>query len=612
MYPGPALNGLGTLDFTIGTLAGGATATITLSGTADQAGLLTNRATIARADGGLITSNSATAVTPVIPPSLSIADVSLFDGDSGTTNAIFNVTLSPAFTQIATVQYATSNLTAIAGTDYFSTNGMLTFPPGATNQTIAVRVIGSARNKPDNTFAVNLFNPTNVIVARSQGIGTILNDDPLPYLSVSDATVAKPEAGTTNAIFNVSLTPPSGQSVSVGFETADGTAIGDNDYVPVSTSLTLAPGQTNLAVMVVVTNHATAKPSQFFYVYLYSASNAKIDRDTGSGTIVTALPGQVDHFDWDPISSPQISGRSFAVTVRARDFFGGLADGFNGAAALGGFFVVTYRTNTFFGNTSYTVTGQAGDTYGYSFTSKTNMTVTAFRHFSGSKISLWTETGDLLASTNFASAEGTWSETPLAVPVQLFAGHTYRLGFYAAGNQAYGSYDLDSDYSDATIQQAYYAGGDTFPNLPDSIHYALVDIRYTVGIPVPLAVSPTNTGAFANGVWSGSLLIPQAATNASLIADDGLNHIGVSAPFDVIAPPLPPPLLQAVGVNAGAVQLTWGAVSGHRYQVQYKTNLNQTDWLNLGGPTNATTGSLWLSDPVGADPQRFYRIQVLP
>ncbi len=612
VYPGPGLNGLGALDFSIGTLAGGATATIILSGTADQAGMLTNRATIARADGGIITRNSATAVTPVIPPSLSIQDVSLFDGDSGTTNALFNVTLSCPAAQTATVQYATMNLTAIAGADYFSTNGTLTFAPGATNQTIAVRVIGSPLNKPDNTFAVNLLDPTNVIVARSQGIGTILNDYPLPYLSVSDATVVKPDAGTTNAVFNVSLTPPSGQSVAVGFETADGTALGDLDYVPVSTDLIFAPGQTNLTVTVVVTNHASAKPSQFFYATLYSASNAKIDRNTGAGTIVTALPGQMDHFDWDPISSPQISGRPFTVILRARDFFDGPAGGFSGTAALSGFFAVTSRTNTFFGNASYEATGPAGDTYGYSFTPKINMTVAAFRHFSGGKILLWTDAGNLLASTNYADTEGTWSETPLAVPVQLLAGHTYRLGFYAAGNLAYGSFSLASDHADATLQQSYYAAGDAFPNLPDTVHYALVDIRYAVPIPVPLPVSPTNSGVFASGVWSGSLLIQPLATNASLTADDGFNHIGGSNPFDVIATPLPLPSLQAVGVHAGAVQLTWGAVSGLWYQIQFKTNLNQTDWLNLGGPTNATTGSLWLTDPIGADSQRFYRIQAMP
>lgn len=88
-------------------------------------------------------------------------------------------------------------------------------------------------------------------------------------------------------------------------------------------------------------------------------------------------------------------------------------------------------------------------------------------------------------------------ETPLAVPVQLVAGHTYRLGFFTAGNQAYGSYGLASDYADATLHQAYLAGGDAFPNSPDVIHYALVDIRYAVGIPAPMAVSPTNTGPFA-------------------------------------------------------------------------------------------------------------------
>src|SRR5205814_3966469 len=66
------------------------------------------------------------------------------------------------------------------GSDYISTNGTVTFAPGVTVQTIVVKVIGELLNETDETFFVNLSNPTNAVLADTQATGTILNDDPLP------------------------------------------------------------------------------------------------------------------------------------------------------------------------------------------------------------------------------------------------------------------------------------------------------------------------------------------------------------------------------------------------------------------------------------------------
>ncbi len=356
VYPGPGLNGGGSINFNIGTLPGGNTATIVISGTAGVVGLMTNRVTISRADGGAIANSNATLVTSVILPLLAINDVSVTEDGS---NAIFNVSLSPALAATASVNFAASNLTAFAGTNYVATNGTLMFAPGVTNQTITVRVIDDLTDDPDLTFAVNLSNPTNAVVSQPQGIGTIINVDPLPYFSVSDATVVTPNSGTTNAVFTFSLSQLSGYSVSLYYSTGDGSAIGYSngsdiylDYLPTNNYLTFAPGQTNLSVSVLVTSHISAKPSQSFSMNTSSVSYAKILRGTGTGTIITALPGQLDHFSWGAISSPQSNGIPFTATVYARDFFDGPATNFSGAAALTAFSVNSYRTNTFLGSQS--------------------------------------------------------------------------------------------------------------------------------------------------------------------------------------------------------------------------------------------------------------------
>jgi uncharacterized repeat protein (TIGR01451 family) len=534
IYPGPGVNGGGTLNFNLDALAAGSTATIVISGTADSAGLITNRVMVFGADPDANPNDNIVAtVTTVIRPALSINGMVLVEGNSGATNAIFNVTLSPSPAQPATVHFATSNLTAIAGADYFATNGLLAFSPGVSNLTIAIRVIGDLLNEPDETFAVYLSNPTNATIATGTGIGTILNDDPLPYISVTDATVVKPDAGTTSAGFNVRLSIPSGQPVTVNFSTSDGTAIGGSDYVYTNNSLTFNPGQTNKTVSVTVANHVSVKPSQAFQFNLSSPSNAKIAHSPGLGTIITALPGRLDNFVWNFIPSPQSNGLPFAVTINAQDFFNGPVTNFSGRVALSGSWTDAYRTNTLFGDIGYTAIAGSGATYGNSFTPKTNLIVTHFRHYSGTKVSLWTDAGVLLASQNVTSVPGTWKETPLSSPVQLLAGHTYRLGFYTPGDPAYGRFDQDSSYLDATIQQEFYADGDEFPNIADTARWVFVDIRYRVGDLVSLPVNPMVSGNFTNGAWSGGVNVQLPATNVTLFADDGAGHSGYSLPFDV-------------------------------------------------------------------------------
>lgn len=111
---------------------------------------------------------------------LSINDVAVTEGNTGTANAVFTVTLSAASTQTVTVNFATANGTtnpATAGSDYTLTNGTLTFTPGQTSKTISVPVIGDTMVESNETFFVNLSAPTNATITKARGIGTITDDD---------------------------------------------------------------------------------------------------------------------------------------------------------------------------------------------------------------------------------------------------------------------------------------------------------------------------------------------------------------------------------------------------------------------------------------------------
>jgi hypothetical protein len=110
---------------------------------------------------------------------LSINDVTLTEGNSGTKNATFTVTLSGETFQPVTVNYATANGTATAGSDYTATTGTLIFNvnPGETSKQITVSILGDTLAESDETFFINLSNPINATIADNQGITTITNDD---------------------------------------------------------------------------------------------------------------------------------------------------------------------------------------------------------------------------------------------------------------------------------------------------------------------------------------------------------------------------------------------------------------------------------------------------
>lgn len=114
-------------------------------------------------------------------PSLSINDVTIAEGDTGTTQALFTVNLSWVPAATFTVDYATTDGTAIAGSDYTSASGTLTFTPtGPLSQTISVSVIPDAIGEANETFQVvlsNLSDPANAKIADNQGTATIVNDD---------------------------------------------------------------------------------------------------------------------------------------------------------------------------------------------------------------------------------------------------------------------------------------------------------------------------------------------------------------------------------------------------------------------------------------------------
>lgn len=217
-------------------------------------------------------------------PSLSIDDVAV---DEAAGNAVFTVTRAGLTGQLVSVDYTTSDGTAIAGDDYTMGSGPLSFAPGETSQTIAVPVLEDALLEADETFGVTLSNAINASIVKAAGIGTITDND-TPSLSIDDVTVD--EAGGT-AVFTVSRTGPGAPAVTVDYTSSDASASAGADYTPpVGGPLSLASGVTSRTIAVPILEDALIEGDETFNITLSNAVNATLADASGLGTIFDNEP----------------------------------------------------------------------------------------------------------------------------------------------------------------------------------------------------------------------------------------------------------------------------------------------------------------------------------
>ncbi|GAA4804274.1 putative Ig domain-containing protein [Lysobacter hankyongensis] len=315
--------------------AGSTTGTITVNPTAD--------ATIETNETVTLTLNAGAGYTVGVPnsatgtilnddlPNLVINDVTANEGNAGITNFTFTVSLSaPAGPGGVTFDIATANGSAVGGSDYvINTLTGQTIPAGSSTYTFTVLVNGDTLNEPSETFFVNVTNVINAVVVDGQGVGTIVNDDPLPSLSINDVTVLEGNAGTVNAVFTVTLNAASGQTVNVNYATADGTATQPADYTNTSGTLTFSIGTTTQTITVPVIGETVPEANETFFVNLSGATNATIADNQGVGTItnddvpVTVSPATLPNgavaaaYSQTVTASGGVAPYNFAITAGA-------------------------------------------------------------------------------------------------------------------------------------------------------------------------------------------------------------------------------------------------------------------------------------------------------
>jgi chitinase len=220
------------------------------------------------------------------PPTLSISDAQVSEGDAGTKQMLFTVSLSRAVTSTVAVTYATQDGTATAGSDFTAASGTLRFAAGEVSKTVAITVKGNTVVEADEAFSLVLGTATRATIADGTGLGTILNDDILPALSISDAQVTEGDNGTRQMVFTVSLSRAAASTVAVTYATQDGTATAGSDFTAASGTLRFAAGEVSKTIAVIVAGDTAVEADEALSLVLGTATRATIADGTGQGTIL--------------------------------------------------------------------------------------------------------------------------------------------------------------------------------------------------------------------------------------------------------------------------------------------------------------------------------------
>jgi hypothetical protein len=207
-------------------------------------------------------------------------------GSEATTPASITVTLSAASGQTVTVNYATADGTATAGSDYTSTSGALTFNPGVTSQTINVPINNDTVVEGNESFTVTLSGPVNAILgATMTHTYTINNDDNAGTIQFSSGTYSVNENGGS-ILITVSRTGGSSGAVGVSYATSNGSATAGSDYTSASGTLSWANGDTsNKTFSVPITNDTLDESNETFTVTLSSPTGGAALGSPSSSTV---------------------------------------------------------------------------------------------------------------------------------------------------------------------------------------------------------------------------------------------------------------------------------------------------------------------------------------
>jgi hypothetical protein len=223
-------------------------------------------------------------------PTFSIDDVTMSEGNAGTTNYVFTVTKSGSTELTSSVLFATADGTAtLSGNDYQSNSDTLVFAANDTTQQLSVNVAGDLNVEPNETFFVNLSGATNATISDSQGVGTINNDDADPAVvavefssyfedETQTLTVGVTRTGDTSGTTTVDYsTQPLANNLGDLAPANGGTSCTMGvDYITTSGTLTFAPKQQSQTFDIQLCGDSLDEYTESFRVVLSNPTNAAL------------------------------------------------------------------------------------------------------------------------------------------------------------------------------------------------------------------------------------------------------------------------------------------------------------------------------------------------
>jgi uncharacterized repeat protein (TIGR01451 family) len=482
------------------------------------------------------------------PPSLAIDDVTITEGNSGTSPAVFPVRLSAAGGLRVQANYFTASGTASSPADFVGTNGVIVLLPGQTNSAIRVAVRGETLNELDESFVVNLATPTNCTLADSQGVGSILNDDFLPNIVLSSAAIVAENCLPANQ----ALDP--GETVSVSF-----------------TLRNLATG-------------------------VAGASNATATLVAGGG--VAAPDG------------PRSYG-TLAPGGQATRTFMFIADGPCGNIVTPRLELVSENASLMAVTTNFQI-GRIKTSFTQSFDTVTPPGLPAGWTAAGSGVVAWrtsTSSADTPPNAAFAGDPSNASTNLLTSPAIAIATSIAQLSFRHYYNTESGFDGGTLEYSaDGVVYQDILAAGGRFlaGGYNGDIDLGTPAWTGNSGVFTNTIVSLPATAAGRN------IRLRWRMTSDSVVSDLGwfVDTIRITDGFDCCG--AVPPRIGRISFDAGTVRIEWFAIPGENYRVQYKPTIDAAAWIDLPGDVTAGGVTAFTTDAPGPVGQRFYRVLLLP
>ncbi|HEY0073452.1 MAG TPA: Calx-beta domain-containing protein [Abditibacteriaceae bacterium] len=224
-------------------------------------------------------------------PRVSIEDTAIEEGTTQGTSgaqrlAIFKLRLSAPSGRVVKVLYVTENNSALRDRDYIATAGVVAFNAGSTTAYVRVPIVGDTLDEANENFFMIVSPQSGALQQVSRAVGTIIDDDRLPSLSIADAAISEGDLGSRDLTFTVTLSRASGQNILVNYATANGTARSTSDYTASNGTLAFAPGETTKTFSVSIRGDAIVEADETLYALLTGAINTTISKARGKGTVI--------------------------------------------------------------------------------------------------------------------------------------------------------------------------------------------------------------------------------------------------------------------------------------------------------------------------------------